>query len=95
MSPNFEAPGSPPQPGTVEVFVNLVNGDQMPYEGEFAAELLPKYRALVARGGLEGWQIIHELLGDDWGAPPQTMQIFVDGKMVAAVPYDRPKKRRY
>jgi hypothetical protein len=43
MSKNFEPPGSPPQPGRVEVIVNLVNGDQWPHEGEFAAQLLLKY----------------------------------------------------
>lgn len=74
--------------------MHLINGDMWPHEGEFAAQLLRKYRGLVARGGLQGWEIIHELLGDDWGAPPVTVQILVDGKEVARIPYDRPKRRR-
>jgi hypothetical protein len=96
MSKDFEPPGSPPQPelGKVEVFVNLIDGALWPHEGEFAAQLLVRYRAIVARGGLEGWEIIHELLGDDWGAPPATVQILVDGKEVARIPYDKPKRRR-
>jgi hypothetical protein len=33
-------------------------------------------------------------IGDDWGAPPVTVQILVDGKEVARIPYDKPKRRR-
>jgi hypothetical protein len=74
--------------------VHLINGDLWPHEGEFAAQLLLKYQGLVARGGLQGWEIIHALLGDDWGAPPTYVQFRVNGKVVATVPYDRPKRSR-
>lgn len=78
----------------VEVFVHLINGDFSPYEGEFAAELLLKYQRLIAHGGLEGWEIIHGMLGDDWGAPPKYVQILVDGEEIARIPYDKPKRSR-
>ena len=96
MNQNFEPPGSPPNAelGRVEVFVNLIGGGMWPHEGEFAAQLLLKYQSLVARGGLQGWEIIHEMLGDDWGAPPVTVQILVNGNEVARIPYDKPKSRR-
>jgi hypothetical protein len=96
MSQNFEPHGSPrqPEPEKVEVFVYLVDGALWPHEGEFAAQLLMEYHDLVARRALQGWEIIHVLLGDDWGAPPTRVEFRVNGKVVAAVPYDRPKQSR-
>jgi hypothetical protein len=97
MSQNFEPPGSaPPQAERrkVEVFADFKDDGQRPYNGEDAAELLLKYERLVAAGGLEGWALIHALLGDDWAAPPVRVRILVNGREVARIPYDRPKRRR-
>jgi hypothetical protein len=94
MSKNFEPPGSPahPEPEKVEVFVYLIDGALWPHEGQFATRLLVKYRDLVAQGGLQGWEIIHALLGDDRGAPPTRMEFRVNGIVVATVPYDLPER---
>jgi hypothetical protein len=54
---------------------------------DFAADKLVEYEAALVARGLEGWTLIHELLGDDWGAPPRSVQILVNGKIVAAIPY--------
>lgn len=78
----------------IEIFVYLVDGALSHHKGEFAAELLKKYQDLAARGELPGWMIIEEMLGDDWGAPPQYVQILVDGKEFARIPYDKPKRSR-
>jgi hypothetical protein len=95
MSQNF--PGSPPaktEAKQVEIFAELVDGDLMPWDGQFAVDTLAKYESLMAAGNLKGWEIIHELFGDDWAAPPVMVRILVNGIEVARIPYDRPKRGR-
>jgi hypothetical protein len=96
MSQNFDPPGLTGQNQTplprVEIIAPLVDGGEMRWDGEFAAGKLAEYEALAAAGGLAGWHIIHELLSDDWGPPPRAVQFFEEGKMVASIPYDRPKR---
>jgi hypothetical protein len=97
MSQNFEPPGSLPaktEAKQVEIFAELVDGGLMPWDGQFAVDTLAKYESLVA-AGFEGWELIHELFGDDWAAPPVVVRILVNGNEVARIPYDRPKRRRY
>ncbi len=95
MSQNFEPPGSPPgHSKRVEIIANFVNGDQQTWDGEIAAAKLVEYHALVAQG-LEGWRLIEALLGDDWGPPPRGVKFFVNGEVVASLPYDRPKRPRH
>jgi hypothetical protein len=97
MSQNFEPPGSrgvQAESRKVEVHVYFKDDSFRAYDGEDAAELLARYQALVVAGGLDGWQIIEGMLGDDWGAPPRSVQILVNGKELARIPYDKPKRRR-
>jgi hypothetical protein len=97
MSQSFEPPGSllvEPEAKQVEVRADLINGDQARWKGQFAAEALVIYESLVAAGGLEGWEIIHKLLGDDLGVPPRSVQIRVNRKEMVRIPYDRPKHLR-
>ena len=48
---------------------------------------LQNYRKLKAEG-YEGKKLIHELLTDDWGAPPHTVTIREDSRVVAVIPYE-------
>jgi hypothetical protein len=73
----------------IEAFADLVDGSQMPYEGEW----LLRYKTLMA-AGLKGWRLIDALLGDDLRPPPVSVQILRDGKEIARIPYDRPKRGR-
>jgi len=94
VSQNFEPPGSllvEPEAKQVEVLADYINGDQARWKGQFAAEALVTYESLVAAGGLDGWEIIHKLLGDDLGVPPRSVQIRVNRKEMVRIPYDRPK----
>jgi hypothetical protein len=91
MSKNFEPPG--PRLENVEIVISLVDGGEKRIDGHAAADILAEYRKLVAQG-LEGWRLIHELLGDDWGPPPIYVRILVNGEMVATIPYDRPRRSR-
>jgi hypothetical protein len=93
MTQNFEPPGSTVV-HRVEIVASLVDGSEMRWDGQFATAKLAEYRSLVSVGGLEGWQIIHQLLSDDWGPPPRFVQFLVNGNMVASIPYDRPKRYR-
>ena len=73
----------------IEALADLVDGSQMPYEGEW----LLRYQTLMATG-LEGWKLIDALIGDDLRPPPVSLQILRDGKEIARIPYDKPKRRR-
>ena len=63
---------SVPMPAPVKVSIPLVNGGLLEYEE--TPSLLEKLRTLQARG-LQGKALIHELLTDDWGAPPKWVTI--------------------
>jgi hypothetical protein len=94
VSKNFEPPGSllvEPEVQQVEVLADFINGDQARWKGQFAAETLVRYESLAAAGGLEGWEIIHKLLGDDLGVPPRSVQMRVNCKEMVRIPYDRSK----
>jgi hypothetical protein len=93
MSRNFVPPGSVAAAEQVEIVANFVNGDAQTWDGQFAADTLAEYRALVAQGW-GGWQLIDKLLGDDWGAPPRGVQFFVNGDLVASIYYEKPKRSR-
>lgn len=94
--PKFEPPGSPQQTESkgVLIFADFSDGDLGAWDGQFAADTLATYESLVAAGDLKGWEIIHKLLGDDGGAPPVVVRIWVSGKEVARIPYDKSKRRR-
>lgn len=92
MSQNFEPPGSRTE--NVEIVISLVDGGERRIDGKFAADKLAEYRSLLAQEH-EGWKLIHALLGDDWGPPPRYVQILMNGKEVARIPYDKPKRLRH
>jgi hypothetical protein len=57
MSLNFEPPVSPPaktEAKQAEIFVDLINGDQGHWDGQFAVDTLAKYESLMAAGSLKG-----------------------------------------
>lgn len=72
----------------VKVVVNLVNGDRSEWTEPLV--ILAKHDRLVHEG-LKGKALIHELLTDDWGAPPTCVTLScpgVDGKLIEIViPY--------
>ena len=72
----------------VKVEANLVDGSYMEWTVPLA--ILAKHDRLVHEG-LKGKALIHELLTDDWGAPPTRVTLScpgVDGKLIEIViPY--------
>jgi hypothetical protein len=77
----------------IEIVISLVDGGERRIDGQAAADILAEYHKLVAHG-LEGWRLIHALLGDDWWPPPTYVQILVKGVVLASIPYDKPKRLR-
>lgn len=57
---------------SISVSVRLVDGSLMQFDA--AADLLDRLNALQAQG-LQGRQLIHQLLSDDWGPPPLFVEI--------------------
>ncbi|HWP20272.1 MAG TPA: hypothetical protein VNO84_14175 [Burkholderiaceae bacterium] len=56
----------------VVVFAQLVDGSAQEFEA--GAELPAQLRNLRSMG-LEGKQLIHKLITDDWGPPPRFVEI--------------------
>ncbi len=56
----------------IKIKVFLVDGSLIEYEE--APGFLIRYKQLVIQG-LEGKALIHELLTDDWGPPPLSVNI--------------------
>ena len=73
----------------VKVAVNLADGSYTEWTEPLA--ILAKHDRLVHEG-LKGKALIHELLTDDWGAPPTRVTLScpgVDGKLIEIViPYN-------
>ena len=80
-----------PPPKRVKIFMSFVNGDGREWAGAFASKKLLEYEK-QAKLGMEGWRLIEALFGDDWGAPPRGVQFLVNGKVVASINYDKPKR---
>ena len=74
---------------SVKVEAKLVDGGAQDWV--FGPEFLEKLKMLEAQG-LAGKNLIHELLSDDWGAPPVIITISwagADGRRVQRkIPYD-------
>jgi hypothetical protein len=67
---------------TIKVLADLADGSQMRFTGD---HYLSKYKSLAR--GYQGKALIHELLGDDWGATPLRVRILENGQEVAVIPY--------
>jgi hypothetical protein len=69
---------------TVMVRVHLVNGDLQEFRegGDFLRRL-----ARLEREGLQGRALIHELITDDWGAPP--VRVVLSGTDLAGAAFTR------
>lgn len=91
MSENLEP--ACPRLENVEIVISLVDGGERRIDGQAAADILAEYHKLVTQG-LEGWKLIHALLGDDWGPPPIYVRFLVSGETVAKIPYHKPKRSR-
>lgn len=74
---------------TLEVTAHLVNGCLLDIDVE--PDFLARLQSLQGQG-LEGRALIHELLTDDWGAPPVFLRIVgagLDGKSIdITIPYE-------
>ncbi len=72
----------------IKVKVPLVNGDMSEWEEDFS--LYNKYKSLL-HDGWKGKALIHELLTDDWGAPPRAVYLEGededDNKINEMIPY--------
>jgi hypothetical protein len=69
----------------VSVAIHLVDGSL--WEQDHGQELL-KRLAMLEASGLSGKALIDQLLGDDWGAPPEHVNISgrdVDGRLIERV----------
>lgn len=58
--------------GTVTVTVRTVDGGMQEWFEDL--QFLGRLRTLQAEG-LDGKELIHALVSDDWGAPPRSVQI--------------------
>lgn len=54
----------------IKVSANLVNGSL--FESNHDSSLYDEYKRLVKQG-YSGKALVHELLTDDWGPPPQSV----------------------
>ncbi len=73
----------------LEIETSLVDGGMLDATADDS--FVARYRKLVAEG-YAGKHLVHELLTDDWGAPPRSVRIFgtMDtGEIVnILIPYD-------
>jgi hypothetical protein len=67
-----------------QVTARLVDGGILDFEGGPA--LLDRLRRLQAEG-YSGKRLIHEWLTDDWGAPPNVVEITDNGNVIERIPY--------
>jgi hypothetical protein len=76
----------------LKVYVNFVDGSAQDWT--VGDEILKKYRILSDQG-MSGRALVHELFTDDWGVPPQSIEISgktKDGESVK-ITLDYPRER--